>query len=217
MVFKVKTSSPKTFTVSPTTGIINPQSTALLKISLVNSDDSLQKAHKFLIQAVPSTDINKTNWASPSVEEHKISARIISDPSPLREESKNSRESVYSDVISPASEVRNSSFNRNTFTIPETLREESSSDSYRKTAPVAELSGEYYGSPDRNKKILTARSSELAGIIENLKLEVEKANAKVHFSRELEVLTKESVGKYSIWHLVAAFLLFFTIGHYILG
>lgn len=186
-----------------------PSASVSLRISIVNVEEALQKSHKFLIQAVPSNDISKANWAGPGLEEHKIPAKIQSEAIPVSEESM--RGSIYSD-IEPA--VKAQIAERNSVPIPAIQTEYSSPEKLKKADTVFDGKND---NQDKTKKLLSSRVNELMAIIANLKGEVDKANHKAVFSRELEKATYDSVGKYGLFHLVAAFFAAFILGYYVIG
>ena len=70
---------------------------------------------------------------------------------------------------------------------------------------------------EEEKKAITAKNSELTSSIDKLEAEIEKTKHKLKFSKDLEIITSESVGKYSLPHLILVFLIGISIGYYILG
>ena len=209
IAFKVKTSSPKHFLVSPSSAIIPQQSFKDLKISLINPEEALQKNHKFLIQALQSNDLNKINWNASGLEEHKLVAKInSSEYTPGKEDFQN-RGTVYIDADSNKDDKNLKP--RNTFSTNDKVFEENKADKHRNS----EVHFDFYegaSSPNRNKRSLQVKTIELENSIENLKAEVSKAELKLRFSKDLERLSYDSVGKYGIFHLAIVFFLAFFIG-----
>ena len=81
----------------------------------------------------------------------------------------------------------------------------------------AEELKEDISSYEEKKKIITSKNSELTGSIDKLQSEIDKATHKLRFSKDIDIMVSESVGKYGIPHLVAVFVLGLLIGYYILG
>ena len=211
IAFKVKTSSPKNFLVSPTAGVILPFSQLNLKISLLSPEEALQKSHKFLIQALPSNDLSKVNWNNPGIEEHKIAAKIIAGDSFVKQTDQVEK------LLNPSAypEMQSAQVPKPIFVFSEQAKE-NIGNQLKKIAPGMDL-GKDINSPEKTRKSLSLKSAELAVTIDNLKAEVEKAGHKLKFTTDLEQLTFENPGKYGIMHLIGAFLIGFILAYYIIG
>lgn len=60
MAYKIKTTSPRCFTVNPISGLITPSEEASVVITLLPSEETFSKLHKFEIRALPcpTSDFN---------------------------------------------------------------------------------------------------------------------------------------------------------------
>lgn len=155
------------------------------------------------------------NWSGPGVEDYKIAAKLVeSEPSLAKEEFKAPKEPEPEGLTFKENfqSLRNSKV---TFQFAEPPKEENYVEKPKKPLTVTELGKAILLSPDKNKVALNAKITELNAAIDGLKHEIEATNNKLKFSRELEQLTHETVGKYSIFHMVGALLLAFLIGYYI--
>ena len=181
----------------------------------MNPEEAILKSHKFLIQARITKETNQVNWNDSGTEDYKISAKIIADLGNSREEVKFTKEIELEQAIKENTQSLRPSIAKNTFEFLDSNKEEVSG-RLRKTMPAVEILKESPESPERNKKFVAGKLAEQSAANENLKNELEKASAKLKFSRDLEVLTKESTGGYTVLHLLGALLLGFLIGYYIL-
>jgi MSP (Major sperm protein) domain len=210
IVFKVKTSSPKTFLVSPSNGTVASNTSAALKIIFIYSEEAMAKTHKFLIQATTSEDVYTVDWSVADVEEHKILAKMVSEV-PIHKEEQG-RESLYADFDSKKEDKIKKNLLRNTFTATEIEKEELKLDRTHNSVKNDETLKD---NKDPVKKTLTLKVSELTNSVENLKFEVSKAEALLKFSKSLDKLTIEPNGKYSLTILILAFVASFLIAFYI--
>lgn len=86
------------------------------------------------------------------------------------------------------------------------------------TESVQELYRDEIHDLELKKKSLTNRSSELTMAIDRIKVEIEKANHRLRFSQDVELmLSSESVGSFTIMHLLIVFVIGFFIGYLFLG
>lgn len=67
------------------------------------------------------------------------------------------------------------------------------------------------------KKNMTSRNSELTGDIDKLQAEIDKAMHKLKFSKDIDIMVSEAIGKYGIMHLVVMFFIGVLFGYYMLG
>ncbi|OMJ69044.1 hypothetical protein SteCoe_33340 [Stentor coeruleus] len=75
--YKIKTSSPEFFEINPSSQIISGEQEIQVKIRFRISIVSLEKFHKFLLQAVIVDDVNNIDWKSNGVHEYKLFAKFI--------------------------------------------------------------------------------------------------------------------------------------------
>lgn len=76
--FKLKTSSPKDFQISPQEGLIPAAQYCTITISYKISMESLEKYHKFLLQTVAVADNEvDADWKSTGVHEYKLFAKFV--------------------------------------------------------------------------------------------------------------------------------------------
>lgn len=72
----MKTTSPEDFSVSPSQGILLPNSDIAIKILFKAAPGSNEKSHRFLIQALATKNPNvqDINWSDPAAQSFKLSA-----------------------------------------------------------------------------------------------------------------------------------------------
>jgi len=78
LAYKVRTNSPKVFTVSPSSGNLYPHEQAKVTIRINSAPELNSKLHKFQVLAVPSSEKvkNSIDWNSPNVQQYKLSATV---------------------------------------------------------------------------------------------------------------------------------------------
>lgn len=80
IAYKIKTTSPRCFTVNPISGLIIPREEASVVITLLPSEEAFNKPHKFEIRAIPcpTSDLSSLDWgASESLKRYKLGATVV--------------------------------------------------------------------------------------------------------------------------------------------
>jgi hypothetical protein len=77
IAYKMKSSSPKDFEIVKSEGLILPNTALTIQILYKISLESFERFHKFLLQTVPSDDLESANWKSNAVHEYKLFAKFI--------------------------------------------------------------------------------------------------------------------------------------------
>lgn len=186
--FKVKTSSPKEFLVTPINGTIHSQEESKVSISFVGPSENKNKGQKFLIEACVASDVSIADWKSGSIQ-FKLGTHFL-----VTEETEEIKELHESEA-----------------------RRASASASIYGEAVEGHEEKEGHRDGDDEKKVLTNRNSELSSSIEQLHAQIEKISHKLKFSKDIEEISAEIGGKYAIPHLVLIFFLGLLVGYYILG
>lgn len=209
VAFKVQTSSPKLFLVTPSSGVIHPGSSQTLKITINSVEEAASKAHRFLIKAKSALDANSVDWKSPDIKDYKIPAKLLQgdlDPSedPNTEKSEEfENPNKFKPQAFKTSIVKNFLFVDNKKD-PEYGRKSLGDIRYSKESEI-----------DNNTKNIVGKYNELNAVVEQLKIDLEVVRNKQKFSIELDVLTKESLGPYSVIHVIGALFISFLIGLYL--
>lgn len=213
VAFKVQTSSPKLFLVTPSSGLILPGSSSTLKIGLNSADEIASKAHRFLIKAKAASDVNSIDWKSPDIKDYKISAKIFSETDTV-EEKKSEKLEKQEKPEEPDNQTKFKSQLFKTNIVKNFLLVDNQKDSEfgRKSLGDIRYSKE---NEDNTTKNLVAKYNELSSIVDQLKSDLEVVRNKQKFSIELDQLTKESVGSYSLVHIIGVLVLSFFIGLYL--
>ena len=81
VAFKIKTTSPQDFLVSPSQGYLRNDEEISVRINFKGTEDSTEKIHKFLIQAYASNteNVSEINWSNPNVQNNKVSLSFNKD------------------------------------------------------------------------------------------------------------------------------------------
>jgi len=188
--FKIKTSSPKDFTVNPTSATIRPKSDSSVLVVFVGPPDSRNRGQKFLVQIAFASDPNLVDWRSKEVLEFKIGTKFMVPE--VEERSNNSFvEEEDEGVLSKSS------------TLYTDIEYEDDSNVNKRF--------------EDEKKVLTAKNVELSKDIDRVKMEIEKAQYKLKHKKNLEISTGEKFAKYSIPHVLFTFVIGLFIGFYVLG
>lgn len=101
--YKIKTSSPEFFEIDPSCEIISAKQKIRVKIRFRISIVSLEKFHKFLLQAVIVENIDDIDWKSSGVHEYKLFAKftdiqdVVNEKKPEMEEEK--KEEIIQEMI----------------------------------------------------------------------------------------------------------------------
>ena len=189
--FKVKTSAPKEFLVTPINGTIHSQGDFKVSISFVGPSENKNKGQKFLIEACIASDVSLADWKSGAVQ-FKLGTHFL-----VADEAEDLREA-------PEMEARRASAGASVY--GEAVEVEEEKEGHREE-----------GEGDGEKKVLTNRNSELSSSIEQLHAQIEKISHKLKFSKDIEEISAEAGGKYAIPHLALIFFLGLLLGYYILG
>lgn len=90
VAFKIKTTSPQDFIVNPPQGYLKTYENITIRINFKGTEESIDKTHKFLVQAYASNNenVSEINWSNPNVQNSKISLVFVRDM----------RDSVYGDT-----------------------------------------------------------------------------------------------------------------------
>ena len=207
LAFKVQTSSPKVFSVNPTSGRLQGNSSVAIKITANLSEEVISKSHKFLIKVKESAEPN-IDWKTSDVKDYKIPVVLVTNAQETNEEVKVEKVEIAENPNRFKTELFKSGIVKNFLTTENKDQEIS-----RKTFTESRLrDSDVVG--DKSVKGASARYQELLGNVESLKIELEKARNKEKFAIELGQITSVSVGKYSIVHVVGAFVLAFLLGIY---
>lgn len=212
--FKIKTSSPKEFIVLPCTGLIKKNKEVSVIISFVGSPDLSARIHKFLIQIAPGVDQSTIDWRSKEVKEFRIATKfLVSDQSILEK----SDSEVYSIKENESFQLRqsdnfslrqNESFN---------LKQSGSINIRESIYSEIEENKEDIKLLEDEKRQITERNSELISEIDKIRAEIENANRKYKFTKDIDIISEDMSGNYSILHLVLSVIIGFLVGYLILG
>lgn len=192
--FKIKVSSPKDFLVSPNSGAIPRNSETVVSVSFIGTPESSSKPHKFLIQTLACTDSSKVDWTRPDVKEFKLPTKF--------------------EIGELLSEDKYMNYRDDPISKNESMQDYNSSSN--KDSVYGEPEEDYLALEDQ-KKTITAKNSDLTSNIDKLTAEIENAKHKLKFSKDLEIITSESMKKYGVHHLAGMFVIGILIGYYILG
>lgn len=198
VAFKVKTSSPAFFLVSPTSAILNT-SHVRVRITLINPEEAIVKTHKFLIQAKLASSLDSVNWTI-GIQEYIIPVKIFMTVNSVISELETERK-IETNLIKPRASLIQAAVAFNNI--------------YSKNAAIPPFVGKTQPeliSPKNSNQAYIERQNELRSDIEKLKTVLEKTKAKQIFSADLEKLTHESQGTYSIIHILLIFFTSFYLG-----
>lgn len=211
VAFKVQTSSPKLFLVTPSSGLMLPGTSSTLKIALNSLEEVASKAHRFLIKAKAASDLNSVDWKSPDIKDYKISAKIFSETDTV-EEIKLEKQEKPEEVENP-NKFKSQLFKTNI--VKNFLFVDNQKDSENGRKSLGDIRYSKETESDSVSKNLVAKYNELSAVVDQLKSDLEVIRNKQKFSIELDQLTKESLGSYSMVHLIGVLFLSFFIGLYL--
>jgi hypothetical protein len=188
--FKIKTSSPKDFTVNPTSATIRPKDESSILVVFVGPPDSRNRGQKFLVQISFASDPNLVDWRSKEILEFKIGTKFM--VAEVEEKSNNSFvEEMEDRVLSKSSTMFSDMEYEEEVNVNKKVEDE--------------------------KKAVTVKNVELSKEIDKIKMEIEKAQYKLRHKKNLEIGTGEKFAKYSIPHVLFTFVIGLFIGFYVLG
>lgn len=188
--FKIKTSSPKEFTVNPTSSIIRPKAEALVQVVFLGPPEARNRGQKFLVQIAFASDSNLVDWKSKEILEYKIGTKFMVSDSEDKPNTSFVEEKDESVLIKNLSIYRDIEF-------------EDDSSGQKKL--------------EDDKRIANEKNVEISKEIEKIKLEIENARYRLKHKKNLDIATGEKVPKYSIPHVLFTFVIGLFIGFYLLG
>ena len=198
IAFKIKTTSPQDFLVSPSQGYLRNDEEISVRINFKGTEDSTEKIHKFLIQAYASNTENvpEINWSNPNVQNNKVSLSF----------NKDLKETQFADsMISSGTFMKDAQFGDSMI----------SSDTFRYSMDIAPDTNE---EAENHKKELMTESKLLTSAVDKLKTEVEKAKHRFIFSQDLESLHRAHMRKsYTSKHLMIAVGVGIILGAFFMG
>ena len=204
--FKIKTSSPKEFIVLPCSGVLKKNKEVSITISYVGAPELSAKTHKFLIQVLPNVDQSTADWRSKEVKEFRIAAKFLANDQNIIERSNSELYSIKENesFSSRQSEVFSLKHSESV-----NIRESVYSEMEENKEDIKLL--------EDQKRGITERNSELIREIDKTRAEIENANRKYKFTKDIDIITEDMLGNYGIPHLVLSLIIGVLVGYFVLG
>lgn len=194
--------------MNPTSGRLQGNSSIIIKISANLNEEVISKSHKFLIKVKESAEAN-VDWKTSDVKDYKIPVVLVANTQETNEEVKLEKVEIAENPNRFKTDLFKSGIVKNFLTT-----ENKDMENNRKTFVESRIRDSEVIT-DKSGKGASARYQELVASVDSLKAELEKARNKEKFAIELGQVTSVSVGKYSVLHVVGAFVLAFLLGLYL--
>ena len=150
------------------------------------------------------------DWKSPDIKDYKIPAKLLQTESPFPlEDPKPEKSEEPEDPNKFKPQVFKTSIVKNFLFV------DNKKDSELGRKSLGDIRYNKESEIDNNTKNLVGKYNELNAVVDQLRLDLEVIRNKQKFSLELDALTKESIGPYSVIHVIGAFLISFLIGIYL--